>query len=64
MALAALGRTFGKFIVAALTPDVEGVLLGAGHGGIIGFGVLAVALEAAFDIIFSSGGVVTDYTIV
>jgi hypothetical protein len=64
MAFPTLGRALGLLFVATLTPDVEGVLLGAGHGGIIGIGVLAVALEAAFDIIFSSGGVVTDYTIV
>ena len=46
MALTALGRTLFLLCVATLTPDVERVFLGAGHGRIRCVGVLAVALEA------------------
>ena len=64
VALTALGRALGLFLVATLTPDVEGVLFGAGHGRIIRVGVLAVAFETTLGIVFTRRGVVTDYTIV
>ena len=64
MALTAFGWSFGQFLVAALTSDVERVLLGAGHGWIVRVGILAVALKAALGIIFSSGRVMTDSAIV
>lgn len=61
--LPALGWTLGLLLVTTFAPDVEWVLLGA-HGTRIGrVGVLAMALEAAFGIIFSSGGMMTDRAI-
>ncbi len=64
VALSALGRALGLFLVASLAQNVEGVLLGT-HGTRVGRGgVFAVAIEAVLGIFFLGGGVMTYRTIV
>ena len=60
MTLLAFGGAFGLLLVTTLAPDMEGVLLGAHDTRIRRVGVLTVALEAAFGIILSRRGVMTD----
>jgi len=64
VAIPALGRALGLFFMAAFTPDVEGVLRGAGHGWVVRVGIFAMALETALDIIFARCSVMTDGAIV
>ena len=55
MAVPTVRRALSLLLVASTAPDVEGVLLGAGHSGIVGRRVLAVTLEAALDIFLCFG---------
>ncbi len=64
VALTALGWALGQLFVTTFAPDMERIFLGAHGTWVIRVGVLAVALEAAFGIIFSGCGVMTYRAIV
>ena len=64
MAVTALRGSLGLFLVAPPALDVERINLCTGHGGIVGFGILAVTFETALDSILPLGCVMADRAVV
>jgi hypothetical protein len=64
VALFTLGGPGGRFFVTPDAPDVEWIFLGAHLAGVGDVRIHTMALEAAFRVISTLGGVVTYYAVV